>query len=562
MINWLKRVYVEILLVLAGLTFSNTYINPSPALTIRSDGKGYYDYLPAVFIHHDLNFGFRSEQNTNHNVDCNGHVINKYPCGLALLWTPFFAVSHIYYKINHNHGMQGGYGKAYHFMIGLAALVYLFIGLIYLRKLLLHYTNNHSLVRLTQVFLLLGTNLYLFAFFDPSFGHVYSFCLITVFFYAWVQLSKTGKKKYVYLLAVLCALIILVRPFNALVVLFLPFFSGGINRFINDVKNMFAVQGRHFYLAVLGFLAIILIQPVIWYIQCGQFLPWTYSHETFHFAQPELVKTLFGFRKGLFIYTPLLLLSLFAFGYLFRNKKTSAFTLLAAMLVLHYFISSWQTWWYGGSFGLRPYIDFYAVFAVMGALAFTHVKLAGKGLAFCFAGFCMFLNIFQSWQYTHGIISEESMTWEGYKEVFLKTDEKYSGFLRYRNFASEMEKRNVEYTIPFVKKDTILTPGQWRSVVTETIAYKPGGLYCFVIDMQVKESINTEMYLQYEKDNSAMEYQQAKFFHLTAGETGRKHVHYYFEVPEKEFENGKFRVGFLKLDEAVQIHSAVLQELE
>lgn len=25
---------------------------------ISSDGKGYYAYLPAVFIYHDLNFGF------------------------------------------------------------------------------------------------------------------------------------------------------------------------------------------------------------------------------------------------------------------------------------------------------------------------------------------------------------------------------------------------------------------------------------------------------------------------------------------------------------------------
>ncbi|HYG51811.1 MAG TPA: hypothetical protein VD905_12955 [Flavobacteriales bacterium] len=562
MVAKLKRVYVEILLVLAGyLLYSACFKTTS--VVIRSDGKGYYDYLPAVFIHKDLSFGFRAEQNTNHNVEYNGHVINKYPCGLAVLWTPFFGVAHLYYKMKSDAGMQGGYGRGYQLMISVAAMFYLLLGLIYLRKLLEHFTKKIKLIRTIQIILLFATNLFLFAYYDPAFSHVYSFSLITVFFYTWIQLARSGQKKYMYLLGILFALIILIRPFNALVVLFLPFLSGGIKPFINDIKIFFIVHGKHVWFSVVIFFIIVSVQPIIWHLQCGQLLPWTYSNETFHFMQPVLFKTLFGFKKGLFIYVPVLLLTGFIFIKLVNDKKPALLmTLAGALLIVHYTIASWQTWWYGGSFGLRPYIDFYSIFAVMGIVAFDSVRSSLKVMALAFTGCCLFLNVFQSWQYTRGIISEETMTYKGYKTVFLKTGEKYRGYLQYRAFAEEKEKLWVKETIPLLQTDTLLSPGKWRSFFTGTQEYKPGGAYCFVMEMEVSEKLFPKMYFQYERNDIALVYQEAVFFHLTGGATGRQAVKYYFEMPAKKFENGRFRVGFLELNEPVKIHSVVLQKLD
>jgi hypothetical protein len=36
---------------------------------IKSDGKGYYAYLPAIFIYHDLNFGFFDKIEKNEYYD-------------------------------------------------------------------------------------------------------------------------------------------------------------------------------------------------------------------------------------------------------------------------------------------------------------------------------------------------------------------------------------------------------------------------------------------------------------------------------------------------------------
>ena len=62
---------------------------------IESDGKGYYAYLPAIFIYQDLNFGFFESIETGKYYDenlyydyrssANGKVIDKYYCGTALL---------------------------------------------------------------------------------------------------------------------------------------------------------------------------------------------------------------------------------------------------------------------------------------------------------------------------------------------------------------------------------------------------------------------------------------------------------------------------------------------
>lgn len=570
MINWLKRVYVEILLVLAGYLLFAAVIDSAPEgstqAVIRSDGKGYYDYLPAIFIHRDLNFKFREKgfdvSNTNHNVECNGYTINKYPCGLAILWAPFFATAHAYYKIKGDEGMWGGYGRAYQFVILLAALVYLFLGLLYLKKLLKNFVKSTMFIRCIQLVLLFATNLFLFAYQDPSFSHVYSFSLITVFFYSWVQLSKTGKKKYVYGLAVLLALIVLVRPFNILTILFLPFFSGGYKPFINDVKNMFVVQGRHFYMAVFSFLAIVSVQPLIWYLQCGQLLPWTYSKETFHFTKPVLFKTLFGFKKGLFIYTPILLLCGFAFVKLIKQKKTALIiSLTGAFLVLHYVISSWQTWWYGGSFGLRPYIDFYSVFSVMGAIAFVSVRYVFKWMALVFVSICLFLNIFQSWQFTRGIIAEETMTAKGYAAVFLKTDLKYGGWLRYKGFADECRQLKVKRTLNVLSHDTLVNPGEWRAFDAQQPSNKKEGKYCFVMDMEVTGDVNPDVFIDYGMQAERYGYQQQSLFHLTGEETGRQKAHYFFEFNEGT-PGGTFKIGFLKLDKPVKIYSIVLQELD
>ena len=115
---------------------------------IEADGKGYYAYLPAIFIYHDLNFGFFDEiekekyYNPNGYYDYranggHGEYINKYYCGTAVAELPFFLGAHLLTRIQG--GDTDGYSKNYLVSVSIAALFYLFIGLFFLRKIFLAY---------------------------------------------------------------------------------------------------------------------------------------------------------------------------------------------------------------------------------------------------------------------------------------------------------------------------------------------------------------------------------------------------------------------------------------
>ena len=101
---------------------------------IESDGKGYYAYLPAIFIYQDLNFGFFESIETGKYYDenlyydyrssANGKVIDKYYCGTALLESPFFLVAHLSsYLLDYE---LDGYSKLYPISINISAIFFSF----------------------------------------------------------------------------------------------------------------------------------------------------------------------------------------------------------------------------------------------------------------------------------------------------------------------------------------------------------------------------------------------------------------------------------------------------
>jgi hypothetical protein len=309
------------------------------------------------------------------------------------------------------------------------------------------------------------------------------------------------------------------------------------------------------------------IQPVIWYIQCGSFLPWTYSQETFHFLKPVLWKTLFGFRKGLFVYTPVLLFSLPVFVILFRQKKKAeAWSLLLALFVLHYCMASWQTWWYSFSLGLRPYIDFYGFFALMLTLVLAAFHRMLKAAVLVLSLFAVVLNLVQTYQYTHYILLGEDMNFMRYKSVFFQTSEKYEGFLQYRKIAEEKDLLPVAVTIPDLQRDTVFTPGEWRGVHAFDLSLNPNNMnrLAYVIEFTPGAGDeNPAVYVQCsDTAGNGFYYEQKPLFHINAGQTGRQQVKYYFDVNTQGRNRVKSGVGFVRLNKPVKLHRIWLQVLE
>src|ERR1051326_4715681 len=130
---------------------------------IQFDGKGYYSYLPAIFIYHDLHWRFSKEIEKKYYPDgfgyCetfNGDTVNKFFCGTAVAMFPFFAAAHALTFATDE--PSDGFSFWYAIMIVVSSIFYLFVALVFLKRLLLLYEITEKNVALILLVYVFGTN--------------------------------------------------------------------------------------------------------------------------------------------------------------------------------------------------------------------------------------------------------------------------------------------------------------------------------------------------------------------------------------------------------------------
>lgn len=170
---------------------------------------------------------------------------------------------------------------------------------------------------------------------------------------------------------------------------------------------------------------VLFLLPILlyWKFATGNWVAYTYEEEGFYFDRPwQIWLGLFGFRKGWFIYTPLLFLSAWGMYYLWNDERMNHFR--AAfwwyMPVNLFIVLSWYGWWYGGCFGLRALIPALGLMAIPLASLLEHFKDSGrKSLIISGFGVALsFLNVFQSFQYQRQILHMDAMTWRSYLYIW------------------------------------------------------------------------------------------------------------------------------------------------
>jgi hypothetical protein len=397
---------------------------------IRSDAKCYYLYLPGAFIYNDLNFKFVQEieygtyKDEFNCRDCreyiDGKAFSKVTAGVALAQMPFFLGAHVFAMVS---GFPAdGYSKPYQICVTIAAVFYLFIGLLFLNLLLSTYQikpNNRIIVMLCCVF---GTNLFYYTIGEPGLSHIYSFAFLNMLVYYFRQYFLTGSSRYIIWSGILLGVIFLIRPINLIILPGLLAFAGDKQNFINKLLLL----KQKYWSLIISFLCFGLLfglQVAIFMIQTGR--PWvdTYGKESFDFTKPEIINILFSYKKGLFLYTPMYLVSLAGLFFIYRKQKWVVISLAIFILFFTFIVSSWWSWWYGGSFSSRVYVDILIFF--MMPLAYL-LEAARKKFYRMFLIIGLFLIIalcqIQTYQYRYYIIHWENMTKEKYWDSFLRLD--------------------------------------------------------------------------------------------------------------------------------------------
>src|SRR5690606_20575959 len=79
---------------------------------------------------------------------------------------------------------------------------------------------------------------------------------------------------------------------------------------ISDIKDRAKLLLNRFLkvlIMVLTALGIFFIQMIYWKTQTGHWLYFSYEGEQFYFDNPHIIDGLFGYRKGLLVYSPILI---------------------------------------------------------------------------------------------------------------------------------------------------------------------------------------------------------------------------------------------------------------
>lgn len=392
---------------------------------ISSDVIFYYEYLPATFIYKDLSLKFSDTASKEVREHIwyvpleDGSRVIKTTMGVAFFLAPGFFIAH---ELAPSLGYEAnGFTLPYQLSILFTSVFYSVLSMLILTKTLRRYFVDWvvSLVLLTLV---LGTNLFIYITTEPGMSHVYSFFLFCCFIeltVSWYEKRTTGKT---ILLGLTFGLIALVRPTNILIGVFFLFYHVTS---VDDLKQRFKhLVTNYFSILIMAIAAIAcwIPQMLYWKQITGDYLYFSYSPgERFYFDRPQIIRGLFSYRKGWLLYTPVMAMAIAGIYYLWKKYKTFFWPLAIFLPLNIYIIFSWWCWWYGGSFGQRPMIDSYPLFAFpMAALIYQFRNSWKPAVIVVILGGFIYFNQFQSAQYRSGAIHWDAMSKEAYWKGFGK----------------------------------------------------------------------------------------------------------------------------------------------
>ena len=380
---------------------------------INGDGHGYHGYLVGLFQHGDpakapINPAFLTPASE-------GHVI-QYTAGAPLMQAPFFTAAHAVATLRGT-GDDSCLGIEHQIGAVLAAITWSLIGLWLIARVLARDRIADRVVAFTVLILGLGSGLIHYAVIAPALSHAYGFAAVCWCLFE-AHRACHGDSNAWPRLGLAFALVVLVRPTLGLVTLMLPVIA-----LASDSRVRPMIKLKSVVLAALAGFGLLLLQPVLWKLQCGVWLVDGYAGEGFNWKSPRFWSVLFGARKGLFFYWPALLLMLPACAWALYRKPLIAAPVALGFTAFAFVTSAWWNWYYGHSFGMRALLDALPVAGVLIAVWMHALPSGTRSAIMLLASPLIVLQLFHAWQYEVGILHPFNMDKEKYALVFLRGDE-------------------------------------------------------------------------------------------------------------------------------------------
>ena len=309
----------------------------------ENDVDQHYSYLVGGIIKKDLSLSFPHGYWLYEAP--NGKPIQRVTMGLAYLYSPFFLIGHAV-ALSSDKYEANGYTKPYSIAMHLGSLFFVLLGVYFLMLCLNQYYNARMSVFLALL-ILFGTNLFYYSFGIGEFSHSYLFTLNVFFIYLTIKWHNLQDKRILFAMGLLFGLMVLIRPTEIFLMAF-PLLYRVYDQYTLQWKlDLLKQNWKWILVAVFLFFIPILPQMIYWKTYGGQWIVYSYGKEGFFFNNPHIIDYLFSYRKGWFVFTPLMFLAVIGLFFSFVKSRAFSWSILVFLLPTIYMFSSWWCWWYG-----------------------------------------------------------------------------------------------------------------------------------------------------------------------------------------------------------------------
>jgi hypothetical protein len=450
---------------------------------VRGDGVGYYAFARAPLIEHSLDFqhdyqsansSFRDARLDENGLPksifrtVTGHLDNHFTVGPAILWAPFLLVAHAGVLLARAAGSNvaaDGFSAPYRIAMALGTAIYGFLAILLAVRIARQYVDERW-AALAAVAVWWASSLPVYMYFNPSWSHAHSAFAVALFLWYWHETRRGRSAPQWCILGVIVGLMLNVYYANFLVLVVLLVeairqysvaWFGNSQGSTQDGLTAPKLGSRHGLFAVIViacFLPTLVTRAIIY---GGAFESGYLPLRTWAWKSPYFLAVLFSSDHGLFVWTPLLLLSV-AGLFVFRWRYPDAGTpFLLAALAFYVFIACYPDWAGISSYGNRFFVSLTALFVIGLAVLLDRLASLFRSVRPALAASCIVLACFVVWNLafmfqwgTHlvparGEISWSEMVHNQFLVVPREISAKVQNYLFHRaNMMRQIEERDIE----------------------------------------------------------------------------------------------------------------------
>ena len=384
------------------------------------DTIGYYSWVRTAVIEQSLDVRSSWEHYQNELIlqfpgyrmtTPTGYIHNQWAAGPALLWLPFFLAAHgvvLLLKVAGVPLVADGFSFPYVFAVGIGTCVYV------LAALLLLYATAHryfsqAIAAGSVIVIAFATPLVFYTFVNPFTSHGLDAFAGAFYVACWLRVRDKptfGRRAALGLVIGLATwirvqnlLLLVVPALETTLLLFLPrrnAWSRRLGAFLSAAVPL-----------ALGVAVLILPLMLFWRVVYGQWIVNTYAAASglvFDPLKPHLLEVLFSSDRGLFVWSPVLILSMAGTLPLWHRDRRLTMLLVINFLITYFLVASSNMWSGVVAFGARHFVACTSYF-VLGLAAFStrlepHIKLkwlAVGGVAFIVWNFLLIIQYALEW---------------------------------------------------------------------------------------------------------------------------------------------------------------------